>query len=575
MDRIPWIEVGPSDGVVSPIALVGLAATRDVGFTNDPRGLIGLDLVTGLPTFHSGLQENAHGGSLGMNYDPITPFLADGAFVTELGAVYEFQFIDCLLNQTLPNVTASIEPNWEVHLSASVEFLETADLNLDGYPDVIAIASDGEIIAANGVNDEILWRRRVNDQPVVMKLGDFVGNEVPDIFLSFEGGSFLVIDGATSVVAWKKQLNYRNIESAENIGDYVENNASDGYDDLVIGTSIQGEVDSIGYLYLVNGSTGSTIATTSCPGPVVRITLGKLPDAATLNAFAINFVNGMRVYNITSFEVFNDISEEFLQFAVANESLVGVTLNGDLIYYERLNGTSPSWTHSLVDDTGYHSNLVHSVTILNANGTNKAIVGIVGVGLLSYDLTASAPSAPNWYFRDSSARVASNQLLLVNWSEDATNDILMRSADLAYIIDGQDGSLLWRTEQQAMSGDLSSMLVAVFNETHGDEIVIGMEEGSILRFSYSEATRTANDTIFVPWYYRYQQRPITPAPSLRQQLVTEGVRLMGSTAAKYPVFTWQDTQLASSDDWQFFQENSIDNRRLYPFGISLSFARRR
>jgi hypothetical protein len=119
------------------------------------------------------------------------------------------------------------------------------------------------------------------------------------------------------------------------------------------------------------------------------------------------------------------------------------------------------------------------------------------------------------------------------------------------------------------------MLVAVFNETHGDEIVIGMEEGSILKFSHSEATRIANDTIFVPWYYRYRQRPVTPAPSLRQQPMTEGVRLMGSTATKHSVFTWQDNQLVSSDHWQLFQENSIDNRRLYPFAISTSYPRRR
>ncbi|MFQ5980161.1 MAG: FG-GAP repeat domain-containing protein, partial [Candidatus Heimdallarchaeota archaeon] len=270
VDLIPWMEVDASVGIVPEIVMVGLAAARDVSFTNDPRGLLALDLASGLPTFHGGLQENIHSGILGKMNNELAPFLVDGVYATELGAIYEFQLIDRLLNQTLeiaiPSSTA-----WQAHLTTPVKFLDTADFDGDENLDIISITSDGQVASLQNVDGQMIWKTQVNFDPTSLELGNFVGDNVTDIFLSFKGGSLLVIDGATGMIAWRGIMPHKNVESVMNIGD----KDSDTFDDLVIGLSIQGNSDTDGFVNVLSGAGDSgdykSLFEAQLPGPAVQM----------------------------------------------------------------------------------------------------------------------------------------------------------------------------------------------------------------------------------------------------------------------------------------------------------------
>ncbi|MFX0115176.1 MAG: hypothetical protein ACFFB3_11565, partial [Candidatus Hodarchaeota archaeon] len=555
------LMVDSSDGLLSQVALVGLASPRNVTFTNDPRGLVALDLATGIPAFYGGVQVNTHGGLLGRFSDQLTPFIVDGVFVTEAGALFEFQLLDRLSNQTLLNLVASAEPNWEFQFATSVSFIEVADIDLDGSNDVIAIASDGIIAAVSGLYSSLIWEARVNENPVAMEIGNFVGNQVPDIFLAFEGDSCLVINGVSGVVSWKGHLPYRNILSAVNIGDQGTN----GYDELAVGTRIQGGVDTLGYIYILNGTTGSIITQKSCPGPAIQMTAASLTAGGQHDSLVVNFRNGLRIYNmtnITNLETYNDLSEEFFQFMASNGSLVGATTDGKLVYYQTLDQSSPTWSYSIKTDTNYATNLIHSIGILNRNGTNTVIVGILGFGILCYPLSDSIPGQPVWIFRDSAARVTAQQFPLVNCSEDSTYDILTRNAEVVYIIDGFNGSLLWRTATPAVSGEISSLLAAAFNETQGTEVVVGTQSGFVLKFSYRDANPLPVDSVFVPWYYRYQNYPITPAPSIGQQITSEEAGLVLFASTQPAIFSYQNNYLVVSDSSAISYDNCIEDDRM-------------
>lgn len=508
VDLIPWVEVDSSAGIVPEIVLISLAAARNVSFTNDPRGLIALDLASGIPTFHGGLQENIHSGILGKMNNEITPFLVDGVYTTELGAIYEFQLIDRLLNQTLGLAVPS-NTTWQMLLSSPVKFLDSADFDGDGKQDLVSITSDGQLVSLRDLDGQIIWKLQVNFDPTSLELGNFVGDNVTDIFLSFEGGSLLVVDGATGTIAWSGILPYQNVESVMNVGD----RDSDTFDDLAIGLSTQGNSDTNGFVNILSGAGNSgnykSLFEAQLPGPAIQMARAA-NESANREYLVVNFINGLRIYNITNgsqISYLNDLSIAFLQFDVFNDSgLIGITSEGNLIYFEHFSQQVPKWSYNLGADIDNQPGFAYGLRVLNES---TVVATLAGIGILAYPVGSTIPSGPNWFFRDSSARIMQDQIPFVNYSRDSTSDLVVKTAENIYVIDGLTGSPVWMTVLSPQSGDISSVVVIGSSET--DVVILGTELGHIFTFSLNETNSPSNSTVFVPWWNKYQSLPVTPA----------------------------------------------------------------
>lgn len=117
-----------------------------------------------------------------------------------------------------------------------------ADLNGDGKQDIINAQMNGSIVAIDGCKRKVLWENSFPGYEcyVTPSLGQFVGDNTPDVFTIFAKGSFprysafklIVIDGKTGKVSWQEDSGFNQFSPGISVdldGDgideiiYVEN----------------------------------------------------------------------------------------------------------------------------------------------------------------------------------------------------------------------------------------------------------------------------------------------------------------------------------------------------------------
>ncbi len=90
-----------------------------------------------------------------------------------------------------------------------------ADMNQDGYLDIINQAYNGTLRCIDGVKNNIIWSVITpgTESSSAPTLGNFIGDNTPDVFNVFKGGapSFtdfyqIMIDGATGNIEFKDSL---------------------------------------------------------------------------------------------------------------------------------------------------------------------------------------------------------------------------------------------------------------------------------------------------------------------------------------------------------------------------------
>lgn len=113
-----------------------------------------------------------------------------------------------------------------------------ADLNGDSKLDIVNARMNATITAVDGKKHKILWKQLFNGYEcyVTPSLGQFVGDDTPDVFTIIAQGSFpmytsfklLVIDGRTGEIAWEEDSGFNQFSPAIS----VDMNA-DGVDEIV------------------------------------------------------------------------------------------------------------------------------------------------------------------------------------------------------------------------------------------------------------------------------------------------------------------------------------------------------
>lgn len=113
------------------------------------------------------------------------------------------------------------------------------DLNLDGYLDIVANAVEGNTIALDGKNNNILWKNGIKNAEAYgsLAVGHFNHDSIPDLFTTFTEGMWpnlqnskqIMYDGRTGKISFLDSLGVLQTSSPV-IADF--NN--DGYDDGLV-----------------------------------------------------------------------------------------------------------------------------------------------------------------------------------------------------------------------------------------------------------------------------------------------------------------------------------------------------
>jgi outer membrane protein assembly factor BamB len=113
-----------------------------------------------------------------------------------------------------------------------------ADLNTDGKQDFINIQMNGAIKAIDGCKRRTLWEQSFPGYEcyVTPSLGEFVGDQTPDLFTILAKGTFprysafklIIIDGATGKIAWEEDSGFNQFSP----GISVDMN-NDGTDEII------------------------------------------------------------------------------------------------------------------------------------------------------------------------------------------------------------------------------------------------------------------------------------------------------------------------------------------------------
>ena len=562
------------EGIISPVGLMGLSVDDgQVVSSRDVRGFLGFDLMSGHPTFYGNVQLSASTGITGTMQDRTTGTPHDGVFFLEDGTMFTFQFIDLLNTETLDDVSMTVESEWGYKLSSPVKFVKAVDLNGDGIEDIVAATTDGYVYALDG-NDSmnVLWKTRLNPRPVSVVIGDFVKQlGTPDVFIAFADGTYLVLNGSSGLTAWRGLSVFHQPTTALNSGD----RDGDGFDDIFLGTKFKYATITLGSVIHLSGSGDGSgnkkiIDTKYLGGPAKKM---ELASDGTNDYLIVLSLGGYVPFSLVSYQVTTggvlnldgyNASYQFLDFAVMSreptmtsgeDSIIAVTLDAKVIVANTLTdfaaGNIYEW-YSLSDVVGRDVVLPHMMQPLDTltwdpfnfmvlayspdGYEDTLVIGLEGFGYVAIYIDGFTPdgSLVAWIFEDASIRnLVTRDTATVDYYPDADGilDIITTNAEIAYILNGTGGNLRWITSLPYFTGDILALDTVTMNGK--EKVIIGTELGYILRFDLNNTVPTASLPIYVPWYSRYQNVPVTPSallpPQEESENATSSLKLQAST----------------------------------------------
>jgi outer membrane protein assembly factor BamB len=150
------------------------------------------------------------------------------------GSLFIAKF-DNLKNKTLRNATIISEDIGHGFIAPSI----AADINADGYFDIISISHGSKISAIDGKTLQAIWQNKVSNTECsnAFAVGNFNGDNIPDFFTFVSKGIWpdskgsvqIMIDGATGKIEYQNTLGCTGFSSA-----VVYDLNSDGSDEAII-----------------------------------------------------------------------------------------------------------------------------------------------------------------------------------------------------------------------------------------------------------------------------------------------------------------------------------------------------
>jgi outer membrane protein assembly factor BamB len=150
-----------------------------------------------------------------------------------------FFFLSLLCNAQNPQWTFSVDS------VANLSSARAADLNNDGIPDIVfgagkdGAASANGIIAVNGSNGQLLWKRPARNEVFGSAIfQDITADGIPDVFITGRQAQMLAINGANGQLIWDffpynsnpADSGYYNFYNPTFVSDFT----NDGIEDILV-----------------------------------------------------------------------------------------------------------------------------------------------------------------------------------------------------------------------------------------------------------------------------------------------------------------------------------------------------
>ena len=375
--------------------------------------------------------------------------------------------------QTTPKPPKTTNTNWTANLPGTVALSSPrmADLNADGVDDVVMGAgstewhrSDTAIIALDGRDGELLWRRPARNQ--IFGSATFLDinqDKIPDVIIGGRSAELQAIDGRTGRLIWEflktdepmghKKAGWFNFTNAQLVPDAD----GDKLDDLLIANGGDATISDntrprpVGRLLILGSQTGKVLREARMPdgretycSPVLVKQPGQPADRWTLLFGTGGEAIGGHLYRAT----------------------LGALMRGDLsesvpLAEERFKGfCAPPVVCNLNADTvpDFVLNTVAGRTLAIDGATNKLLWQFSNPNCETFSIPAPGFFVGNDTIPD----------FFVNY---AVGVYPFYSNGLAFLLDGKTGRVA--TQFSAGSFSYASPLVADFdNDTHDDALLV-------------------------------------------------------------------------------------------------------
>jgi outer membrane protein assembly factor BamB len=317
---------------------------------------------------------------------------------------------------------------WTYQLQDGVRSMTIADLTDDGVMDVIAGASyqgsptpDGYVHAINGVDGSQLWTFYVGSTVSCLTVGNFNGDIYPDVASGDFDGFVYAIDGRVGTQLWSEEIGSLWINAL----DAADVNG-DGTDDVAFAHEYLAGYSN--YIGVLDGTDGSSIWTLTVAHVNMDVMIEDIDSDDTLEA----------VFGV----IYNDNHGE-IQVRTAETGDVEWSFN--LGSVDHTNGEVLVASYDLDEDTD--PDLVVSTYL--GNHVVYAFEGDVNTPIWTSDTL------------DGNSR----DIAFGDVTGEKDIDIVLATSDRVQVINGQDGSKIW---YYAVGGNIQSVSCADFDE---DEIL--------------------------------------------------------------------------------------------------------
>jgi hypothetical protein len=150
------------------------------------------------------------------------------------GALWRVSLADLMANNIQTAVSLAVHPTRGFIAPASL-----ADMNNDGFLDIISQAYDGTVRTFDGQNNQLLWSAALagTESSAAPVIGNFTGNKTPDVFVvvakghapAFSDFFQLMIDGDDGSIVWKDSIAQLHFASANAV-----DLTADGRDEVLV-----------------------------------------------------------------------------------------------------------------------------------------------------------------------------------------------------------------------------------------------------------------------------------------------------------------------------------------------------